>query len=520
MVRIQVETSPDTKVSLRPSGLSSRDSTENHLSEGMQMTATATCAGAPSSSSTNWDAINWPAVEQEVRRLQIRIAKAEREMRPGKVKSLQWILTHSYSAKLLAVRRVSTNQGAKTPGVDRVIWNTGRKKQNAVGTLNRRGYRTQPLKRIYIPKSNGKLRPLSIPVMKCRAMQALHLLAVEPVIECNADRNAYGFRPKRSTADAIEQCFKVLARKSAPKWVLEGDIRACFDEIRHEWLEANIQGDKVVLRKWLKAGYVERNRFNVTFKGTPQGGVISPTLLIGTLTGLEQAVDSAVATSDKVNVVSYADDFVVTASSREILEDKVKPAIEEFLRERGLELSQEKTKITQIEEGFDFLGQNVRKYKGKMLIKPSKSNVKTFLRKVRETIKSQPTCRTENLIRRLNPMIRGWANYHRHVVAKETFGRVDNCIFQALWSWAKRRHPTKGRRWIKARYFRREGSRNWVFMVSFRDGKEKSKTLSLFSASSVPIKRHVKIRSAANPYDPQYDSYFVERSARRPGKRN
>jgi len=296
--------------------------------------------------------------------------------------------------------------------------------------------------------------------------------------------------------------------------VYNRQIRSCFDEIRHDWLQANIRIDPVVLRKWLKAGYVEQGKLHETVKGTPQGGIISPTLLVSTLTGLEEAVERAVSRTDKVNFVLYADDFIVTGASREVLEKKVKPAITTFLGTRGLELSAEKTRLTHIEEGFDFLGQNVRKYKGKMLIKPSKMNVRTFLGKVRDTIKSQPTCRTENLIHKLNPMIRGWANYHRHVVAKATFHYVDYCIFKALWAWAKRRHPEKGLRWVKRRYFRSFGLRNWTFSADLRDCKGNAKTVKLLSASDVPIKRHVKIRGAATPFDPHFNDYFAKRQKR------
>ncbi len=481
------------------------------------MTVAATLTGAPSAP-TNWPRINWVKVKGRVRRLQERIAKAVRKKRFGKVKAIQRLLTHSYSAKLLAVKRVTTNKGAKTPGVDGVTWNTKKKKEQAVDTLAQRGYRTQPLRRVYIPKANGKQRPLSIPVMRCRAMQALYLLALEPVTESLAEPNAYGFRPKRSTADAIGQCFNILARRHSPQWVLEGDIRSCFDKIRHEWLQAKIPTDNRILRKWLKAGYMEKNTLQRTTEGTPQGGIISPAILVSTLTGLAEAVDSAVAKRDKVHVVVYADDFVVTAASKEVLEHKVKPAIASFLEVRGLELSQEKTKITHIEEGFDFLGQNVRKYKGKMLIKPSKTNTKNFLRKIRATIKGQPTAKTENLIRQLNPMIRGWANFHRHVVAKATFSYVDFSIFQTLWRWSKRRHPKKGLQWIKARYFQSVGFRSWIFSTKVKDRMGKDKRLALVLAADVPIKRHVKIRGWANPYDDQYREYFIRRGKRTPDR--
>jgi len=227
-------------------------------------------------------------VVAHVRQLQLRIAKAIQNGNHRKVKSLQWILTHSFYAKLLAVERVTSNKGAKTPGVDGVIWSTSSQKMAAALTLKRRGYQTKPLRRIYIPKKQkGKLRPLGIPAMECRAQQALHLLSLEPISEITADRNAYGFRPLRSTADAIEQCFKALSRKPSAQFILEGDIRACFDEISHQWLEDNTTMDKQILRKWLAAGYIDKKKYFHTERGTPQGGIISPTLLVVTLSGLE-----------------------------------------------------------------------------------------------------------------------------------------------------------------------------------------------------------------------------------------
>jgi RNA-directed DNA polymerase len=416
--------------------------------------------GASSAYMMRWNAINWQTVKSHVRRLQMRIAKATKEKRYGKVKALKWLLTHSFYAKLLAVKHTTGNRGGKTAGVDGIVWKTSQQKMQAAKSLKRRGYRAQPLRRVYIPKKSGKLRLLGIPVMHCRAMQALHLFALEPVAEMLVDKNAYGFRPMRSTADAIAQCFIALARKHSAQWILEGDIRACFDKISHEWLLANIIMDKPTLSKWLSAGYMDKGVLHRTVEGTPQGGLISPTLMNLTMKGLEQTVANCVSKTDKVNVVIYADDFIITGKSKEILENKVMPAVANFLKVRGLELSPQKTRITHIDDGFDFLGFNVRKYKSKLLIKPSKKNVKAFLDDVREIIKSKRGSKTEVLIRNLNPKIRGWANYFRNTVSKKTFGHVDNCIFQALVRWIKRRHPNKNAEWGRKRYFRHLSTRN------------------------------------------------------------
>ena len=281
---------------------------------------------AASSPEAQWVQIDWSQCELKVRRLQERIVKATQEGRYGKVKALQWLLTHSFYGRALAVKRVTLNQGKNTPGVDGAIWSTPASRYKAIDTLRRRGYQPQPLRRVYIPKSNGKLRPLGIPTMKDRAMQALYLLALLPVAETTADPNSYGFRPKRSTADAIEQCFTVLARKIGPQWVLEGDIRGCFDNISHAWMLTHIPTDKEVLKKWLKAGFMENRTLFPTEAGTPQGGIISPTLANLTLDGLERLLKETFRKKEirgqcirpKVNFVRYADDCVPRAQRVEL----------------------------------------------------------------------------------------------------------------------------------------------------------------------------------------------------------
>ncbi len=277
-----------------------------------------------SSGRTNaWEQIDWTQNERNVRRLQARIVKATQAGRWNKVKALQRLLTCSFSGKALAVKRVTDNQGKRTSGVDVKIWNTPASNHKAIGTLRRHGYQPQPLRRVYIPKANGKMRPLGIPTMQDRAMQALHLLAVLPVAENTADKNSYGFRPGRSTADAIGQSFLMLSRKNSATWVLEGDIRGCFDNISHEWILRHIPADKEVLRKWLKAGFMENRVLFPTEAGTPQGGVISPTLANLTLDGLEPLLKEKFSAtrkpSPKVNLVRYADDFIITGATKDVL---------------------------------------------------------------------------------------------------------------------------------------------------------------------------------------------------------
>jgi RNA-directed DNA polymerase len=474
----------------------------------------ATLACAPSG--VAWDGINWADVQRHVRRLQTRIVKSTQAGRHNKAKALQWLLTHSFSGKALAVKRVTENKGKNTPGVDKETWKTSRAKTNAIGSLKRRGYSALPLRRVLIPKKNGKTRPLGIPVMRCRAMQALHLLALEPVAETTADMNSYGFRPERSTADAGAQCFVCLAQKAGAQWVLEADIKACFDQISHEWMLANIPMDKVILQKWLKAGYVYQNELFPTNAGTPQGGIISPVAANMTLDGLEamlaEKFPKAKQRGLKMNMVRYADDFIITGNSKEWLENEVKPVVVAFLAERGLILSPDKTKITHIKEGFDFLGWNIRKYNdGKLLMKPSKTNVKAHLDKIREVIKGNKTAKQANLIGLLNPILRGWANYHRHVVAKKTFARVDSYVWSMLWRWAVRRHPNKGARWVKDRYFKTQGSRNWVFAATEKNEDGSRRTITLLKETDTPIQRHIKIKGDANPHDAKWEAYFEAR---------
>ena len=485
------------------------------------MTA-GTMAGAPFGKQEYCAGIDRDQCLRQVKRLQARIVKAVGDGRWNKVKALQWLLTHSFAGKVLAVKRVTENKGKNTPGVDRVVWSTPHAKSTAIQSLKRRGYQPQPLRRVYIPKSSdpSQKRPLGIPTMADRAQQALYLLALEPVSECLADPHSYGFRPRRSTADAIEQCFIALARRHAPQWVMEGDIKSCFDQIGHDWLIANVPTDKTVLGKWLKSGYIEEGQLFPTEAGTPQGGIISPTVANMALDGLQDLLTAAFPKKKrgaKVNLVRYADDFVITGTSKELLENEVKPLVETFLAIRGLTLSATKTKITHIEEGFDFLGQNVRKYRSKLLIKPAKKNVAAFLTKIRAIVKGNKTSTQAALIHQLNPVIRGWANYHRHAVAKATFTAVDSEIWKVLWQWAVRRHPQKGKRWIKERYYRIVGARHWVFADTKKETSSdgKPKLVKLVQAMGVAIIRHCKIRSTANPFDPHWESYFAQRQVAR-----
>lgn len=468
----------------------------------------------------DWRQIHWDKCHQQVRRLQIRIVKATQEGRWNKVKTLQHLLTHSFSGKTIAVKQVTENRGKVTPGVDQIVWSTPELKSEAIVSLKRRGYQPLPMRRVHIPKKNGKKRPLSIPTMKDRAMQALYKLALEPVAETTSDQQSYGFRNQRSTKDAIERCFNVLSFKRSAEWILEADIKGCFDNISHDWLLKNIPMDKVILSKWLKAGYMEKSNLKPTLAGTPQGGIISPILANMALDGLGKVLSeefpmrrSSRLETFKVNFVRYCDDFVITGRSKELLENEVKPIVANFLTARGLTLSSEKTKITHINDGFDFLSQNVRKYKGKLLIKPAKESVKSLLSNVREIVKSNKTVPQAHLISLLNPVIRGWVNYHKHIVSKEIFSDVRHELWKITWNWSRRRHPNKNCKWIKEKYFTSIGNRDWVFKSPSLKGKDKGLTLE--DPTLIPIKRHPRINAAANPFDPAWETYFEERASAR-----
>lgn len=487
---------------------------EKAMKEAKQMTGQS--PGAASHEGVRFDQIDWKRAHREVNRLQSRIVQATKQQRWGKVFALQRLLTRSFSAKAVAVKRVCENHGRRTAGVDGQTWRTPQSQGRAVESLVQRGYRPKPLRRMYIPKAHGQKRPLGIPTMKDRAMQALYLQALDPVAEVQADPDSYGFRKERSCHDALEQCFCLLGKERSASWVLEGDIVSCFDQIRHEWLLAHVPMEKKILRLWLQAGYVEKGQLYPTKEGTPQGGIISPVLCNWALDGLQARLGEAFPLDNhgvrkgKVHLVRYADDFVITAEAPNLLEEQVKPLVETFLKERGLTLSEKKTRITHRENGFDFLGQNLRRYGKKLLLKPSKKSQQAFLRKTKEVIQKHPHATPKDLIGLLNPILSGWANYHRHGVSKVIFGALDRILYLGLWQWCLRRHPHKAKRWVKAKYFTTVGQRHWVF---FGEGTEKRFYLRRMKA--VPIVRHTKIRKGVNPYDPAWKRYLTTRRNRR-----
>ncbi|KPQ44463.1 MAG: RNA-directed DNA polymerase [Candidatus Methanoperedens nitroreducens] len=459
-----------------------------------------------------WNNINWEKAQKYVNKLQVRITKAVKECKWYLVKSLQYLLTHSYYAKLLATLNVTQNKGKRTAGIDGKTWSSPETKMKAALTLTDKNYKAKPLKRVYIEKyGSNKKRPLGIPTMHDRAMQSLYAMALNPIAEATGDRTSFGFRKFRSTHDACEQVFLCMSRKNSPTWVLEGDIKGCFDNISHQWLLDNISMDKSVLRQFLKAGYVFERQLFPTDAGTPQGGIISPILANMTLDGIENIItdkyhrnncgniDRKHAANYKINFIRYADDFIITAKTEEIAKE-VKELIKNFLKDRGLELSDEKTIITHIDIGFDFLGWNFRKYTCKLLIKPSRKSIDKVTEKISNIIKKGKAWTQEELIDALNPIITGWSNYHQPVVSSEIFNKLDSRIWNMLWHWAKRRHTEKSNYWTAERYWHTVGNRNWVFST-------KDKQLKLLSDTK--IVRHTPLKLDKNPY--LDEEYFVSR---------
>ena len=458
-----------------------------------------------------WNSIDWEEAEAHVSRLQFRIAMATTERNWERVRKLQRQLTNSLHAKMVAVRRVTSNKGAKTPGVDGELWNTPAKKMKAALSLTSKGYKAKPLRRVYIPKRNGKRRPLGIPTMHDRAMQALWALALDPVAEVTGDRHSYGFRRGRCAQDAYVRLFNCISTKKSAQWVLEGDIKGCFDHISHEWLMANIPMDKKVLGQFLNAGFMEQGKWNETDEGTPQGGIISPILANMALDGIDRLLDERyhlnrkgkrdenVARRYKVNFVRYADDFVITAISPEVAEE-AKALVAEFLRERGLELSEEKTLITHIDDGFDFLGWNFKREKkncAKVFGKPSKQSKKAFLHEMHRIIRREGVSWTqEDLIRVLTPKIRGYANYHRHACSSKAFAKLDHWVYIMLYGWARYKHPKKNKKWRNRKYWTQVGGRKYIFGTP-------NQYLPILSWQK--IRRHPALKAEMNPYlNPEY----------------
>jgi RNA-directed DNA polymerase len=461
-----------------------------------------------------WHRINWVACHRRVRSLHRRIVQAAQPGAWRKVKRLTDLVVHAFAARALAVKRVTENTGKKTPGVEGARWETPAKKAHAGARMGRwRGYRPAPLKRIDIPKKNGQQRPRSIPTLTDRARQAVDLQALQPIADTTGDQHSYGLRPKRRCADAIEQCVKILRQRSSAPWILEGDLQGCFDNMGFAGLETPIPRPNQLLATWLRSGFMDHGALFPTTAGVPPGGILSPVISTMVWDGLEAVVQGGNGHRrvHHINDVRWADDVLVPATAREVLEETVLPRSNAVLAARGVRRSRTKTVRTHISQGLDFFGQTLRTYErpqgkpAKRQMPPSKASLQAINARVKALWKQSTGSTPAQLIGTLNPVLRGWANYHRHVICGTTFAHLDGFVWRRLCRWAKRRHPDKTGRWIAARYFPHPRGEPW----RFTDPDTGTPILRLQEA--VNPQRHIKVKGDANPFDPTWEVYCQPR---------
>ncbi len=489
----------------------------------------------PLPGSEGWNKLPWRKLEQHVYHLQKRIFQAEQHGNTKAVRTLQKLLMKSRAARLLAVRRVTQdNQGKNTAGIDGIKTVAPKQRFAMVGHIHPehwKEHKAKSVRRVYIPKpGKPEKRPLGIPVMQDRAQQALVKMALEPQWEGNFEPNSYGFRPGRSCHDAIAAIFVTIAQKD--KYVLDADLKGCFDNINHEALLRKLKTFPMLQREikaWLKAGCIDNGVFEESKAGTPQGGVISPLLANIALHGMETCVQQAFTQKEgKPHFVRYADDFVVFHPTEQGVQ-KAQRVLEEWIKDIGLEMKPSKTKITHTlkeykgQVGFDFLGWHIRQYPvgknrsgkvgstGKLLgfktlIRPNQEAIKRHMSVTHEVIKRNRNAPQGKLIKELNPIIKGWTNYHRTVASKETFSTCGHRLYLQLASWANRRHPNKGKRWVAQKYWHVGDGQGW----NFSDGKS-----TLWTHSQTAIQRHAKVRGTASPYDGNL-LYWSQRLSKHP----
>ena len=489
---------------------------------------TKVAANGPEDDMLGWRQVDWRQVETSVRRLRQRIFTASQAGDLKRVRSLQRLMLRSRANTLVSVRRVTErNAGRLTAGVDGEVVLTPQAKMRLAERIqqNTEPFKALPVRRVYIPKrgSSSKRRPLGIPVVVDRVHQARVLNALEPEWEARFEPRSYGFRPGRGCHDAIEVIHQV-AKGPSPRrwWILDADLAGAFDRIAHEHILAMLGTfpARGMVAQWLRVGVVEQGRLSRTEEGTPQGGIVSPALLNIALHGMEKAAGvSCYTTGSQAGqivagcpvLIRYADDLLALCHSRqEALE--VKARLAAWLAPRGLTFNEDKTRVVTLGEGFDFLGFNVRRYDDKLLIKPSKAAVRRIRERLRTELRSLRGTNAPTVIKKLNPIIRGWAAYYRTQVSSEVFGALDGYLWQLTFKWARFSHANKPTRWVVHRYYARfntsRGDR-WVF------GDRKSGAyMHKFAWTS--IVRHQMVKGAASSDDPALAEYWAERRRKAP----
>jgi Retron-type reverse transcriptase len=487
--------------------------------------ANVAVVNGPEDDVADWHALDWRAAEDDVRRLRQRIFTASQAGDSKRVRNLQKLMLRSRSNTLVSVRRVTElNAGRTTAGVDDEVVLTPAAKIDLAGWVQHssESWQARPVKRVYIPKARGR-RPLGIPVIVDRVLQARVVNALEPEWEARFEPKSYGFRPGRGCQDAIGAIY-LTAKGPNPsrQWVLDADLASAFDRIDHSFL-LGLLGTfpaRGLIADWLKAGVIENGRFAPTEEGTPQGGVISPLLLNVALHGIEQAAgvryrttgsNAGTAEPGSPVVVRYADDLIALCHTRHQAE-QVQARLVGWLAPRGLAFNEDKTQIVTLDEGVDFLGFTVRRYHGKLLIKPSKAAVRRIRERLRTEMLSLRGANAKAVLHRLTPIIRGWSTYYRTVVSSEIFNSLDDYMWKLTYKWATRGHSNKSKYWVTARYYgafnpsRRD---RWVF-----GDRDSGAYLTKFAWTK--IVRHQLVKGSSSTDDPTLTEYWATRRRKGP----
>lgn len=477
---------------------------------------------------SDWQLIDWKKVEEDVQNLRYRIFEARRTGRMKDLKNLQKLMLRLRANWLLAIRRVTQiNRGRRTPGIDREVITTGEQRiklYDWLENLTINEWNPPPTRRVEIPKEKGKTRPLGIPTIRDRIIQAIVKNALEPEWEAIFEPTSYGFRPGRSTHDAIYNVWVAYSSRDKVQkdWVLDADIKGAFDNINHNYLIQKLGHfpARMLVKKWLKAGVMKGLDFSPTETGTPQGGIISPLLANIALHGMEEALDvkrdRRGSVTGPYKLIRYADDFIVQCRTKEDAE-RAKSILEDWLSQAGLEMSKEKTHIVNIWQGVDFLGFTIRKIKTNrnkrkfsVHTKPSQESIDKFKTKVRDIFKKGLHRSPARLIYELNPLIVGWAIYFRIGVSRKTFEALDSFIWRRSWRYAKRRHRGKGARWLIEKYYKNHNNFKWTFY-------DKETDINLRRLGTIGIERHIQVKGNASPDDPNLTEYWDTRRQRPKG---